>query len=919
VESNVRITVQTKRIRPSEFFLDYDRLRSGYVTETQFFRVLWENLGIKLTDEQQRSLAEKYGFRRDGRMNYRHFCETIDQPFNPNNLKLDPKQQSNPVPEFLGTTRSLRPLSPSKEARLGQLLFSLQKFYKYRGINLRTCCEDFDRHHIGVIQESQFFRSFPRPPEVSDDDVAILVQKYRDPDRPGLLNYLNLHHDLQALGELETQMELPLPKQTEIGNFLPQMPGTDSTLQAVFDRIRVAVFKNRVRTIEFFKDYDKLRSGIITENQFICGISLAIGKEAQLTRSEIQKIVAFYKLADGRVQYKEFCDMMENAFNIPDLEKRPTQDVVRPPQGALARNLPQLDDQREARIREVLEQLSDQVRKRRLMVYQYFKDYDRSKGYSRVITPTQFGRILHFLTLNVAAEDFKLLCKKFKDEATGDVNYPAFVQTVDREFVNYTQSEPMEVGSQASRSPSPTEKPMNLTGVNIEDIMARIRHIVLVHRRRVCEYFQDFDPLRSGSITKSQFQRGLSDLGFSALGHHNLSNAQFEALCQVYASPSQKDKIFWTHFMDDIESVFTQKGLEKNPMQTVAPPEIFLIPKPGTVDWSASNPDKHGTFLQVMDRLRARTSQRRVLVKPLFQDFDRHNNGHVTKSQLRQCLTMLELNCSEDEMICLEEKFCNDTGFNYISFLQELQPVEPPKMMYVQRLEDIRRANQKPKLPEKGAATDLESVLLKIKTKVFKDRIRIHEWMTDYDKLRTGRMKKSNFRRALDLCMFLLTESELAILEDHYQAVGYPDFVNYTDFIDEIESIFTIKNLDKAPLLEPELFKLPTNPAMTTLTPEMEGIVMKCMERLAEEVRRDRVQLFPLFEDYDKVHNGTVSRSQFRRVLSELALASLVATEQEWVCLWEKFDIKVGGKDDVNYIAFCDMIYDMAHFEWRKP
>ena len=56
----------------------------------------------------------------------------------------------------------------------------------------------------------------------------------------------------------------------------------------------------------------------------------------------------------------------------------------------------------------------------------------QSKGYSRVITPTQFGRILHFLTLKVAPEDFKLLCRKFADRATGDVNYPAFVQCVDQ-------------------------------------------------------------------------------------------------------------------------------------------------------------------------------------------------------------------------------------------------------------------------------------------------------------------------------------------------------------------------------------------------------------------------------------------------------------------------------------------------------
>ena len=52
-------------------------------------------------------------------------------------------------------------------------------------------------------------------------------------------------------------------------------------------------------------------------------------------------------------------------------------------------------------------------------------------AYTRVVTPYQFGRILHFLSLNVAPEDLKLLIRKFEDPASGDVNYPAFVQTVD--------------------------------------------------------------------------------------------------------------------------------------------------------------------------------------------------------------------------------------------------------------------------------------------------------------------------------------------------------------------------------------------------------------------------------------------------------------------------------------------------------
>lgn len=78
------------------------------------------------------------------------------------------------------------------------------------------------------------------------------------------------------------------------------------------------------------------------------------------------------------------------------------------------------------------------------------------------------------------------------------------------------------------------------------------------------------------------------------------------------------------------------------------------------------------------------------------------------------------------------------------------------------------------------------------------------------------------------------------------------------------------------------------------------------------------MQLFPLFEDYDRVHNGAVSRSQFRRVLSELGLESML-NQQELEFIWQKFNVKVGGKDDVNYVAFCDLIYEMCKFEWRKP
>ena len=79
---------------------------------------------------------------------------------------------------------------------------------------------------------------------------------------------------------------------------------------------------------------------------------------------------------------------------------------------------------------------------------------------------------------------------------------------------------------------------------------------------------------------------------------------------------------------------------------------------------------------------------------------------------------MLELHCTEAEMQALEAKFCNDTGFNYLSFLEELQPSEKPTLMYLERLKELRMTNQKGKLPERRPAKDLEGVLTKIKTMV---------------------------------------------------------------------------------------------------------------------------------------------------------------------------------------------------------
>jgi len=63
------------------------------------------------------------------------------------------------------------------------------------------------------------------------------------------------------------------------------------------------------------------------------------------------------------------------------------------------------------------------------------------------------------------------------------------------------------------------------------------------------EYFQDFDPLRHGSISRSQFRRCLS-----LMGQSNLTDEQFEVLVQYYRDPKLPGNVMWTRFLTDTES-----------------------------------------------------------------------------------------------------------------------------------------------------------------------------------------------------------------------------------------------------------------------------------------------------------------------------------------------------------------------------
>lgn len=79
IEDRLRKIVFKNRIRVREFFIDYDPLRSGLVTQLQFRRCL-DVLKLILTDEEFGVLVDMYGDESKGpkMIDYMSFCDSID-------------------------------------------------------------------------------------------------------------------------------------------------------------------------------------------------------------------------------------------------------------------------------------------------------------------------------------------------------------------------------------------------------------------------------------------------------------------------------------------------------------------------------------------------------------------------------------------------------------------------------------------------------------------------------------------------------------------------------------------------------------------------------------------------------------------------------------------------------------------------
>lgn len=503
----------------------------------------------------------------------------------------------------------------------------------------------------------------------------------------------------------------------------------------------------------------------------------------------------------------------------------------------------------------ILAEYKEAVRIKRIHLKPMFQDFDITKD--QHVTKHQFLRTLGQLGVSTSEDVLNVLLKAYMDKGNVDeVNYYDFCEDVDssdalfnvgrgynHSFDYYPKTRPRPTGVDIKK-----DKPDD-----VDDVVAKLRQHCKEQRTRISEFFRDFDKLRSGYITEAQFRIGLN------MSKIVLSGNEFRLLADHFQAPKEGAHVKWKEFSDCVDEVFTIKNLERSVDIQVGDARTHSV-----YGKAAPADNDEALVAAFRDKFKALVQRERLDAKSFFQDQDRHNYFKVSPKQFKQTVTLLGVQMSDEELQAIVKVYGTKLGdIEYLPFLKDTfvlryvinEPYSGGKSTYTNIYTDFSGSNA------------VAQLMQKLKEQVCRNRIRLGEFLQDHDPLRKGTIEATKFRTTLYAQKLQLTTEEYQKLEDHYRDPTDPIKIRYFDFNQDIENIFTLKDLEKNPQTTLSVFKAPSilDPK-DLLSKEESEELDTCMKRIGTDVKHRRLLIKPFFQDKDKSNSGFVTNTRFRSI-----------------------------------------------------
>ncbi|KAL0221131.1 hypothetical protein RCL1_000985 [Eukaryota sp. TZLM3-RCL] len=434
-------------------------------------------------------------------------------------------------------------------------------------------------------------------------------------------------------------------------------------------------------------------------------------------------------------------------------------------------------------------------------------------------------------------------------------------------------------------------------------LIERLRSEANKHTIRLDDAFLDFDPLRKGRVSASQFQRVLSTSGF------NLSPQELKSLTDQYVESG--NSVYYQAFIHDIHKVFTNTFLEKDPLQDTINPQLYKRIEESLIE--RPNSPRISALLAAMKEV---VTTQRMIVKSFFQPFDKDNDGCVTKSQFARCMPF---QLKESDVELLSQYFKKPTSapstflVSYRKLHQVLtevseESVAPPRSPKVKPLkEELNRSNQ--------MSESVKKVFDRFVEMVHELRVPLLDFFTQFDELRKGKICESYFKTALGMLNLPLTFEDYDVLMTHYHVIAGEHLVlyDYSRLCFDVDSYVFPYDLQKN--TDFEIDRISTQSIkFKGLSGSRKCVVIDdydtsdCIDRLKREVAVKRILLKEFFRDFDRFNRGFVTVNHFGQVLS---MAGLLISDREYKLLSRQFLLK-NSNDLFDYVGFLSCVDPVA-------
>lgn len=457
----------------------------------------------------------------------------------------------------------------------------------------------------------------------------------------------------------------------------------------VLEKMQDYIFRRRIRVKDVFEDYDPLRCGRCTTEQFLRAVSQLV---PALTEPEAAGLLAYFTeeslpLAQRPqvVNFLDFARALDEVFTTAGLENKPTMVVDKP--GARLQTLGfrhgAVEDER--RLNHILQRIGLLANTRGLVLTTCWQDCERSNATSLVcprfsskVTIAQFKQHFPF-TQHFSEADMKMLIKRYRTD-DGTISFQELDKDVSEIDSGASVQRPDSSRARADKLSQLTASLKISAQATTEDLLDKLQRIVSERRLQLSGNFQDFDRFRRGVCSSSQL------------------NAVFTIL-RIEISSQELDKL--ASLFGDGQGVFFYRDF----IYAITQPQSPESPTPSGISSMTSSKRQHHT-LQVEAKLQELEVQiakhvrlMKLHMKSAFQDFDRMRSGRVSTSQFFRVMNMLQFKLTVEQADLLFQTYGDsDMGqsprFAYFDFCTSVQEaglngaggIQQPEQPYSSRM-----------------------------------------------------------------------------------------------------------------------------------------------------------------------------------------------------------------------------------------